>query len=165
MNSTQAKQRLEDYTAEVAQASAEVDDTRDALAEGEASPGDVTKAQRALAKAQERQENARAALRVAERREAVEKAHIQAESDRIGRELKAIAQQKAAKEIEAYRAFLLATAADAEGYNQRLTAYEHRLGYGSMNVPGRFKSFGLLGRAIQDQVFRFPATNSHSQEA
>ncbi len=158
ITAAQARVKLADLTDEVTQASAEVDDTRDALAEGEASPGDVTKAQRALAKAQERQENARAALRVAERREAVERAHIQAESERIGRELRAIALAKRAAELLKWRAFLEATLDQATEFDARLRGLRDQIkDLDAGQFPSRWSSWPLLESFANDQLKHCPA--------
>jgi len=165
MNSTQARQRLADLTAEVAQASAEVDDTREALAEGEATAGDVSKAQKNLARLQERQENARAASRVSDRREAVEQAHIQAESERIKRELRQIALAKRTAELEKWGAFLGATLDQATEFDARLRGLRDQIkDLDAGQFPSRWSSWPLLGKFVSDQLIHTPTTH-HSQEA
>ncbi len=155
MNSTQAKQRLADLTAEATQALADVDTEREAVSAGEATARDVERAQKALAKAEARRDQGAVDLKVAARREQQEAEIAAREADRIRRELDAITRQKATVEAVRYREFLLTTKATMEGFSERLGGYEAQLGFGSINVPGRFKSFGLTLQAIQDQVFRF----------
>jgi hypothetical protein len=155
MNTQTAKDKLTEATRDVTEATRNVDDAREAVSLGEASARHTYKAQRALDRALEREAQARADLKVAERREQAEAEAAKAEADRIRRELNKILRQRANTEAEKYREFLEATRAALSGYQQRLAGFEDQLGYRSLVTPARFESFALMDSALADQLAHF----------
>lgn len=155
MNVSQAKDRMRDATAAVAQASQDLEDTREAVSFKEATERDVTKASRQLQRAQDREAQAKTDLSVATRAEAAEQADRDRESARIKAALAAINRQKAAAESEKYRLWLLGVRSDLDAFNRELARLEQAIGYRSIPYPSRFGSFTILNSAVTDQLFHF----------
>ena len=103
-------------------------------------------------------ENAKATVRVCERREAVEQAHIQAESDRIKRELHTIALGKRDAELLKWRALLEATLDQATEFDARLRGLRDQLReIDPGQFPSRWSSWPLLATFVNDQLKHCPA--------
>jgi hypothetical protein len=165
LTAAQASRRLADLTAEVAQAIAEVGSTREALAEGVATAGDVTKAQRQLARLQERAENCRAEIRVCERREAVEQAHINAESLRIKSELRKIAEGKRQVKSTSFKTWLRGALADLNQYDRDLKMLDDQAGEHSGLVPSSLRAFRELTTALVDVIAVVDPPQANQEDA
>jgi signal transduction histidine kinase len=155
--SAQAKQRLTEATNAASLARTELNATREAYSVGEATQKDVNACLRRLAKAQEREEQERAGLRVVERREQAEAELAAQEADRIRRELNAITSAKRAAELQRWREFLEGMRTAALGFDQRLRGLSNDLReQGAGPIPSRWTSWGLLFQAIDNQLFHLP---------
>ncbi len=165
MNATQAKQRLADLTAEVAQARVEVTEAREAVSVGEATQKDVTKVLRTLERLQEREEQARTDLRVTERREQAEAATAAREADRIRRELDAITRAKRDAELDRFRSWLEAIQVQGGEFDAHLKGFAEQLReLGTHQFPSTWTSWQFLGRFVSDQLFRITRPTNYSQE-
>jgi hypothetical protein len=157
VNSTQARADLAAALATQVAASTAVDQAREDAADDPRRSSSVVKAQRRLAAASEKTEQLRATVRVAERREAVEQAHIQAEAERIGRELRKLAEQKRATELLKWRAFLEATLDQATEFDARLRGLRDQIkDLDAGQFPSRWSSWPLLATFVNDQLKHCP---------
>lgn len=158
MNASQARDKLTEATRAVAAAAQDLADAREAVSFSEATELDVFKVGRALARAQEREAQARVDFDVAARRQLAEDAANQAEADRIGRALQKIVRDKRDAELQKYREFLEATQAAAAGFGLRLRDLSDQLHEtGAGPIPSRWSSWRLLSEFTRDQLSHIPA--------
>ena len=157
ISAAQARQKLEDLTSAVALARAEVEEAREAVAESEATQADVSRSLKALAKVEDRQEQARAEVRVCERREAAARATAAAENARVGEAVRRISLAKRDAELIRWRAFLLATLEQATEFDARLRGLSGNLReLGAGQFPSRWASWPALLQSIDDQLKHAP---------
>jgi polyribonucleotide nucleotidyltransferase len=155
ISSTEAKLRLAGAEAAVGAATAWVAQGREAVALGEATQADITRAQRDLAKAQEKAEQAKVELRLAERREREDLEARQRENERIERALETLTRAKRDEEIKRYRVFLEQTRAAFVVFDSHFANYQRDLReFGTGFVPSRFMSGQMLLTAVNDQLAR-----------
>jgi hypothetical protein len=157
MNVSTANSELASAMARAQEASAAVDQAREDAAEDPRHSGAVVKASRRLSAAIEKTENARAALRVATRREEAEAAAAAKEADRVRGELRKLTIQRRAAAQSKYRGFLETTRADLQEHDRILKGLSQDLREFDIGAyPSRWTSYTLMHQAIQDQLKRLP---------